>query len=189
MCASSEYESTAARNDSTCARFPRMQYGRNGSYDWVMSMLLLTGASGRVARRAAALLAHRGYALRLMTRTPQRAPELEGAEVRKIAIARVVHQYVDAPESLLGLPHGLSDLRPVRHIQLQSERIFFMPGNESCQPIGIARSHYRTPAPGQHELCKFLTEAGRTTGDKPYRRLLLCHSVLHSLHSMVIVDR
>jgi uncharacterized protein YbjT (DUF2867 family) len=58
-----------------------MQYGRNGSYDWVMSMLLITGASGRVARRAAALLAHRGYALRLMTRTPQRAPELEGAEI------------------------------------------------------------------------------------------------------------
>ncbi len=44
-------------------------------------MLLITGASGRVARRAAVLLAQRGYALRLMTRTPQRAPEIEGAEV------------------------------------------------------------------------------------------------------------
>jgi len=46
-----------------------------------LSMLLITGASGRVARRAAALLAQRGYALRLMTRTPQRAPKLEGTEV------------------------------------------------------------------------------------------------------------
>src|SRR5664280_1048865 len=46
-----------------------------------LSMLLITGASGRVARRAAALLAQRGYALRLLTRTPQRAPKLEGTEV------------------------------------------------------------------------------------------------------------
>jgi uncharacterized protein YbjT (DUF2867 family) len=44
-------------------------------------MLLITGASGRVARRAAALLAQRGYSLRLMTRTPERAPKLEGAKV------------------------------------------------------------------------------------------------------------
>jgi NAD(P)H dehydrogenase (quinone) len=44
-------------------------------------MLLITGASGRIAHRAAALLAQRGYGLRLMTRTPQQAPKLEGAEV------------------------------------------------------------------------------------------------------------
>ncbi len=44
-------------------------------------MLLITGASGRVARRTARLLAQRGYALRLMTRTPQRAPKIEGAEI------------------------------------------------------------------------------------------------------------
>jgi uncharacterized protein YbjT (DUF2867 family) len=42
---------------------------------------LITGASGRVARRAAELLAQRGYELRLMTRTPQQAPILEGAKV------------------------------------------------------------------------------------------------------------
>jgi uncharacterized protein YbjT (DUF2867 family) len=46
-----------------------------------MSMLLITGASGRIARRAAVLLAQRGHVLRLMTRTPQRAPDLEGAEI------------------------------------------------------------------------------------------------------------
>ncbi|MGO9274225.1 MAG: SDR family oxidoreductase [Terriglobia bacterium] len=46
-----------------------------------LSMFLITGASGRVARRAAALLAQRGYGLRLMTRTPQQAPKLNGAEV------------------------------------------------------------------------------------------------------------
>jgi uncharacterized protein YbjT (DUF2867 family) len=45
------------------------------------NMLLITGASGRVAGRVAALLAQRGHALRLMSRTPQRAPRLDGAEV------------------------------------------------------------------------------------------------------------
>ena len=44
-------------------------------------MFLITGASGRVAGRAAALLAQGGHALRLMTRDPQRAPKLEGAQV------------------------------------------------------------------------------------------------------------
>jgi NAD(P)H dehydrogenase (quinone) len=46
-----------------------------------LNMLLITGASGRVARRAAALLAQRGFGLRLMTRTPQQAPKLGGVEV------------------------------------------------------------------------------------------------------------
>jgi uncharacterized protein YbjT (DUF2867 family) len=46
-----------------------------------LNMFLITGASGRVARRAAELLAQRGFGLRLMTRTPQRAPKLEGVEV------------------------------------------------------------------------------------------------------------
>jgi uncharacterized protein YbjT (DUF2867 family) len=44
-------------------------------------MILITGASGRVARRTAELLASEGHALRLMTRTPQRAPRLERAKV------------------------------------------------------------------------------------------------------------
>ena len=44
-----------------------------------LNMLLITGASGRIAGRAAALLAQRGYGLRLMTRTPQQAPKLDGA--------------------------------------------------------------------------------------------------------------
>jgi uncharacterized protein YbjT (DUF2867 family) len=46
-----------------------------------MVMLLITGASGRIAERVAALLAQEGHALRLMTRTPQRAPELDRAEI------------------------------------------------------------------------------------------------------------
>jgi NAD(P)H dehydrogenase (quinone) len=44
-------------------------------------MMLITGASGRVARRAAELLAGEGRPLRLMTRTPQRVPHLMDAEV------------------------------------------------------------------------------------------------------------
>ena len=46
-----------------------------------LKMFLITGASGRIARCAAALLAQRGYGLRLMTRNPQQAPKLDGAEV------------------------------------------------------------------------------------------------------------
>ena len=43
-------------------------------------VILITGSSGRVARRTAELLAHDGHILRLMTRSPQRAPTLPGAE-------------------------------------------------------------------------------------------------------------
>jgi len=46
-----------------------------------MNRLLITGASGRIARRAAALLAQSGYSLRLMTGNPQQAPKVDGAEV------------------------------------------------------------------------------------------------------------
>ena len=43
-------------------------------------VILITGASGRVARRTAELLAHDGHGLRLMTRSPRRAPKLTEAE-------------------------------------------------------------------------------------------------------------
>jgi NAD(P)H dehydrogenase (quinone) len=44
-------------------------------------MILITGASGRVARRTAELLASEGRTLRLMTRTPERVPRLACVEV------------------------------------------------------------------------------------------------------------
>ena len=43
-------------------------------------VILITGASGRVARRVAERLARDGHRLRLMTRSPQLAPKLAGAE-------------------------------------------------------------------------------------------------------------
>ena len=43
-------------------------------------MILITGASGRVARRTAGLLARDGHRLRLMTRSPAHAPKLTEAE-------------------------------------------------------------------------------------------------------------
>jgi uncharacterized protein YbjT (DUF2867 family) len=43
-------------------------------------VILITGASGRVARRTAELLAGDGHSLRLMTRSPQVAPTLTEAE-------------------------------------------------------------------------------------------------------------
>jgi uncharacterized protein YbjT (DUF2867 family) len=43
-------------------------------------MILITGASGRIARRTAELLASAGHSLRLMTRTPQLAPKLPESE-------------------------------------------------------------------------------------------------------------
>ena len=46
-----------------------------------MNTILITGASGRIARRTAELAAAEQHSLRLMTRTPQRAPRLRGASV------------------------------------------------------------------------------------------------------------
>jgi uncharacterized protein YbjT (DUF2867 family) len=43
-------------------------------------VILITGASGRIARRTAELLAHDGHRLRLMTRNPRHAPKLPEAE-------------------------------------------------------------------------------------------------------------
>ena len=43
-------------------------------------VILITGASGRVARRTAELLARDGHRLRLMTRHPGRAPHFAGVE-------------------------------------------------------------------------------------------------------------
>jgi NAD(P)H dehydrogenase (quinone) len=45
------------------------------------AMLLITGASGRIGRRVAELVADKGHALRLMTRSPQRAPNIPRAEI------------------------------------------------------------------------------------------------------------
>ena len=44
-------------------------------------MVLITGASGRIARRTAELLAHRGISLRLMSRNPGYVPKFEGVEI------------------------------------------------------------------------------------------------------------
>ena len=44
-------------------------------------MILITGASGRIARRTAELLSNTGLSLRLISRTPQRVPKLTGAEI------------------------------------------------------------------------------------------------------------
>jgi nucleoside-diphosphate-sugar epimerase len=44
-------------------------------------MLLITGASGRIGRRVAELVADKGHALRLMTRNPQHAPNIPTAEI------------------------------------------------------------------------------------------------------------
>jgi uncharacterized protein YbjT (DUF2867 family) len=44
-------------------------------------LILITGASGRIGSRTAELLALDGHKLRLMTRTPERAPKLPSAEI------------------------------------------------------------------------------------------------------------
>src|ERR1035438_4041198 len=43
-------------------------------------MVLITGASGRIARRTAEFLASDGHRLRLMSRNPRQAPKLPGVE-------------------------------------------------------------------------------------------------------------
>jgi uncharacterized protein YbjT (DUF2867 family) len=50
-------------------------------------VILITGASGRVARRTAELLARDGHGLRLMTRSPERAPLLAAGETVRGAFA------------------------------------------------------------------------------------------------------
>jgi len=44
-------------------------------------LILITGASGRIGRRTAELLARGGYRLRLMTRNAERAPQIPDAEI------------------------------------------------------------------------------------------------------------
>jgi uncharacterized protein YbjT (DUF2867 family) len=51
-----------------------------GSRDKLGTVILITGASGRIGRRVAALLASDGHRLRLMSRTPERVPTLPAAE-------------------------------------------------------------------------------------------------------------
>ncbi len=82
------------------------------------------------------------------------------------------------PEFLLSLAHSLGNLRRILHVKLHSEGVLFVPGDEFLHLIGIARRHDRTPTAGEHESGKFLPEAGRAAGDKPYRRLLLGHTLL-----------
>ena len=45
------------------------------------STILITGASGHIGRRTAELLSQQKAGLRLMTRTPEKAPKLDGAEI------------------------------------------------------------------------------------------------------------
>ena len=66
-------------------------------------MLLITGASGRIARRAAAFVAQGGYPLRLMTRTPQQAPRLVGVDVVRGDFA----QPATLPDAFAGISAAL----------------------------------------------------------------------------------
>jgi NAD(P)H dehydrogenase (quinone) len=45
------------------------------------AMILITGASGHLGKRAAELLAQQDAKLRLMSRSPEKAPQLEGAQI------------------------------------------------------------------------------------------------------------
>jgi uncharacterized protein YbjT (DUF2867 family) len=66
-------------------------------------MLLITGASGRIARRVAAFVAQGGYPLRLMTRTPQQAPRLVGVDVVRGDFA----QPATLPDAFAGISAAL----------------------------------------------------------------------------------
>ncbi|HEY0309315.1 MAG TPA: SDR family oxidoreductase [Acidobacteriaceae bacterium] len=63
-------------------------------------MLLITGASGRVARRTATLLQQQGVPLRLMTRSTDRVPPLPGTQV--------MHADFSMPETLDAAFAGIS---------------------------------------------------------------------------------
>jgi uncharacterized protein YbjT (DUF2867 family) len=81
-------------------------------------MILITGASGRIGRRAATLLARDGYELRLMTRTPERAPRLSKAEIVRGDFAdpaALRHAFAGASAALVISADGQPGARALRH--------------------------------------------------------------------------
>ena len=106
---------------------------------------------------------------------------------RKIAISRVVHQDVNAPNfSSVCCTAWAICARSVTSSCTASA--FSCPETSSSADRDCAPSRPHA-SPGPARVCKFVAEAGRATGDKPYRRLLLCHSILLSIRCSLVPSR
>ena len=78
----------------------------------------MTGATGVVGRRVAALLAERGLPQRLVVRDPSRAPTLAGAEIRQIASYGAgddMHAALEGVDTLFLVPGAEAEDRRQQH--------------------------------------------------------------------------
>lgn len=81
-------------------------------------VILITGASGRIGRRTAELLALEGHNLRLMTRSPERAPKLPKTEIVQGDFAdrsSLAHAFAGAGAALVISAAGEPGARALRH--------------------------------------------------------------------------
>lgn len=127
-------------------------------------MILITGASGRVARRTAELLAADGYRLRLMTRDPQRAPRLPGVDIVHGDFADPVslaHAFAGVSMALVVSGSGAPGERALlhrnafsaaRHAHTGHVVYFSLEGAAPDSKYPYSRDHYQSE--------QFLTETG-----------------------------
>jgi uncharacterized protein YbjT (DUF2867 family) len=81
-------------------------------------LIAVTGATGVVGRRVAALLSERGIRQRLVVRDPSRAPRLDGAETRQIAdygAGDDVRAALDGVDTLFLVPAAEAEDRRQQH--------------------------------------------------------------------------
>jgi len=82
-------------------------------------LIAVTGATGFVGGRVAALLAERGVRQRLVVRDPSRAPALSGAEVRRIAgygAGEDLRAALDGVDTLFLVPAAEAEDRRQQHV-------------------------------------------------------------------------
>jgi hypothetical protein len=89
---------------------------------------------------------------------------LDGGEV---AVARVVHQRVDAPEMLARLRHHVLDLLAAGHVQRQHQRAIAVAFGNVGHLRRVARGDHGAPSAREHQLGEFAAEAGGASRDQP----------------------
>ncbi len=83
----------------------------------------------------------------------------------QIAVAGVIHQHIDLPETFIGLPDDIGDLPRYGHVQGGDQRV---PGQgKFVQSRRVACRHDDAVAAAQQRSAEFAAETGRATGDQP----------------------
>jgi hypothetical protein len=81
------------------------------------------------------------------------------SNISRTAVARVIDQYVDAAETLLGRCDGGVDLPAIGDIERQDERLAGVTFGDVRDFRCIARRDHRAPAACQHQFRQFAAEA------------------------------